>query len=68
MFIFSATFLFILLYVGYMHKLNVVYVTGFVAQSFKILINQESLYYIRPSDFRFVGLFYSLKVLTYLLH
>ncbi len=42
--------------------------TGFVAQSFIILINQESLYYIRPSDFRFVGLFYSLKVLPYLLH
>ncbi len=42
--------------------------TGFVAQSFKK--NQESLSYIRLTDFRFVGLFYSLKVLTwaYLLH
>ncbi len=52
-----------------------------MAQSFKK--NQESLYYIRPTDFRFVviivfnnksnmnhreGLFYSLKVLMYLLH
>ncbi len=53
-----------------------------MAQTFKK--KQESLYYIRPTDFRFVvviivfnnknnmnhreGLFYSLKVLTYLLH
>ncbi len=53
-----------------------------MAQSFKK--NQESLYYIRSSDFRFLevivvfnkkkkmnrweGLFYSLKVITYQLH
>ncbi len=57
--------------------------TGFVAQSFKK--NQESLYYLKLSDFIFLvviiifnnnkkyfdhieGLFYSLKVLTCLLH
>ncbi len=47
-YIFSVTFIFILLYISYAQiKLLV-----FVAQSFKK--NQESLYYIRPTDFRFL--------------